>query len=87
MLIEVHFGTNLGHNIEVYFQHETSAYGLMRGKQIINKLYEFFGSIKQTASLDLSQSTRQNRVEQKLMGYRVELKNSTFIEFLKRNEK
>lgn len=76
MLVEVHFGTNLGHNLEVYFQHETSAYGLVLGKQIIKDLHEYFTGIKKTSSPDFKELTRRSKIEEKLMGFKVELKNN-----------
>ena len=38
-MVEVHFGSRLGHNIEIYCQHETRALGLIRGKEILSKIY------------------------------------------------
>ena len=49
----------MGNNIEVYFQHETSAYGLVRGKQIINK--SLGNENKNDVTEDLNKPNHQNK--------------------------
>jgi hypothetical protein len=43
--IEVHFGSDLGQNIQIYYQHLKRAYALIRGKQIIKSIYDHFKKI------------------------------------------
>ena len=69
-LIEVHFGSKLGHNVEVYMQHETRASALGRGKTIINNIFSHFVDIKNTSNV---MGDSSNTFQQKITGYNVTL--------------
>jgi hypothetical protein len=40
--VEVHLGSDLGHNVEVYFQHEMRMSLQMRGEKTIKAIFDYF---------------------------------------------
>lgn len=42
--IEVHIGSDLGKNIEVYYQHQMRMSLMIRGESFINNIYNYFNT-------------------------------------------